>query len=78
MAGYFFATGLNSLFGLAIPAENFALIGMAGAMAGIIRAPLMAMFIVIETTGYYGMMFPVVLATAFSYATVIYLKPDKK
>lgn len=78
MTGYFFATGLNSLFGLAIPAENFALIGMAGAMAGIIRAPLMAMFIVIETTGYYGMMFPVVLATAFSYATVIYLKPDKK
>lgn len=78
MAGYFFATGLNSLFGLTIPAENFALIGMAGAMAGIIRAPLMAMFIVIETTGYYGMMFPVVLATAFSYATVIYLKPDKK
>ncbi len=78
MAGYLFGAGLNTLFNLHLPAENFALIGMAGAMAGIIRAPLMAMFIVIETTGYYGMMFPVVLATAFSYATVTYLSPKKK
>lgn len=77
MTGYVFGTALNSIFGLSLPAENFALIGMAGTMAGIIHAPLMAMFIVVETTGYYGMMFPVVLATIFSYATVTYLRPNK-
>lgn len=78
VSGFFFASVLNSLFGLSIPAENFALIGMAGAMSGIIRAPLMSIFIVVETTGYYGMMFPVVIAAVISFATVTWLNPQKK
>ena len=69
-AGFFFATLLNNLFELHLPVENFALIAMAGAMSGIIRAPLMSMFIVVEMTGYYGMMFPVVICSIVSRATV--------
>ena len=43
---------------------------MAGTMAGTIKAPLMAMFIVVEMTGYYGMMFPVAICSVVSYSTV--------
>ena len=70
MAGFFFGGILNMLFGLSLPLGNCALIAMAGAMAGIIKAPLMAMFIVVEMTGYYGMMFPVAICSVTSYATV--------
>lgn len=73
-AGFFFASVLNNLFELSLPVENFALIGMAGAMSGIIRAPLMSMFIVVEMTGYYGMMFPVAVCALISYAVVWSLK----
>ncbi|MDE6371238.1 MAG: chloride channel protein, partial [Duncaniella sp.] len=52
MAGFFFGGVLNHLFSLSLPLGNCALISMAGCMAGIVRAPLMAMFIVIEMTGY--------------------------
>lgn len=70
MAGMFFAGGLNDLFGLGLPVNNFAVSAMAGVMAGVIRAPLMAIFIVVEMTGYYGMTFPVMLAAGFSYCTI--------
>ncbi len=70
MAGFFFGGLLNHLFGLQLPLGNCALIAMAGTMAGIIQAPLMSMFIVVEMTGYYGMMFPVVICSVVSYATV--------
>ena len=40
-------------------------------MGGVIRAPLMAIFIVIEMTGYIGMTFPVMLAVGFSYGTML-------
>lgn len=69
-SGFFFATMLNELFSINLPVENFALIAMAGAMSGIIRAPLMSMFIVVEMTGYYGMMFPVAVCSIIAYATV--------
>ncbi|MCM1163955.1 MAG: chloride channel protein [Muribaculaceae bacterium] len=71
MAGMFFAGGFNDLCGLGLPVNNFAVSAMAGVMAGVIHAPLMAIFIVIEMTGYYGMTFPVMLAAGFSYGTVL-------
>ena len=70
MAGFFIGALLNDMFGLSLPLGNCALIAMAGTMAGIIKAPLMAMFIVVEMTGYYGMMFPVAICSVISYATV--------
>lgn len=77
-AGYFFASTVNLIGGLSLPAENFALVAMAGAMAGIIRAPLMAIFIVVEMTGYYGMMFPVVIVASISFALVSWLTPSSR
>lgn len=70
LAGFFFGGLLNDCFDLSLPLGNCALIAMAGTMSGVIRAPLMAMFIVVEMTGYYGMMFPVAIGSVVSYATV--------
>lgn len=70
MAGFFFGGLINECFGLSLPLGNCALIAMAGTMSGIIKAPLMAMFIVVEMTGYYGMMFPVAICSVVSYSTV--------
>ena len=71
MVGLFFAWGLNMTLDAHILASNFGLIAMAAVMAGVIRAPLMAIFIVIEMTGYFNMMFPVAIAAGVSYGTVL-------
>ena len=71
MVGLFFAGGLNEWAGLGLPANNFAVSAMAAVMAGVIKAPLMAIFIVIEMTGYFGMTFPAMIAAGFSYSTVL-------
>lgn len=73
MTGMFFAGGLNDLFALNLPVNNFAVSAMAAVMAGVIKAPLMSIFIVVEMTGYYGMTFPVMLAAGASYCTVLLL-----
>ena len=69
-AGYLFAEIANMAFGLNIPSGKFAFLGMAGVMAGAIRAPLMAIFLTVEMTGAYVLFFPVLITAAISYATV--------
>ena len=71
IAGLFFGCGLDAAFGLGLPHDSLALCAMAGVMAGVISAPLMAIFIVVEMTGYFGMTFPVMLCAISSYATVL-------
>ena len=43
---------------------------MGGVMAGAVRAPLMAMFIVAEMTGAYSLLLPVALTATLSYLIV--------
>lgn len=69
-AGYLFATLCTSLFGLHLPAGLFALYGMAGVMAGVIRAPLMSIFIVMEATAGYAYVLPICLVGLISFMTV--------
>ncbi|MDE5728418.1 MAG: chloride channel protein [Duncaniella sp.] len=71
MAGLGLSCGLNHLLGLSLPADVLALCGMAGVMAGVISAPLMSIFIVVEMTGCIGMTFPVMLAGLTSYAVML-------
>lgn len=54
MAGFFFAYGLNHAFDLDLSIKNFALMGMAGVMSGVMHAPLMAIFLTAELTGGYS------------------------
>lgn len=68
VCGYFFATAAGTLFGIDLPAADFACYGMAAVMAGAVRAPLMAMFIVTEMTATPGTLLPAAIAAAVSYA----------
>lgn len=71
MAGFLFAYTLNSL-GLTdatLSVKNFALMGMAGCMAGVMHAPLMAIFLTAEMTGGYELFLPLLIVATVSYAT---------
>ncbi len=60
---------LLNLLGAEVPVNNFALIGMAGLIAGVIHAPLTAIFLIAEITGGYELFFPLMLVATISYAT---------
>ena len=56
MTGFLFAFIVNHLgFDISLSTKNFALIGMAGVMSGVMHAPLMAIFLTAELTGGYDL-----------------------
>ena len=72
MAGVFFAYLFNHLgildSNMPLSIKNFALMGMAGVMAGVMHAPLMAIFLTAEMTGGYELFLPLLIVSASSYA----------
>lgn len=68
--GCLFAMSLNQWFGLGLPVEMFALFGMAGVMAGAIRAPLMALLLTSEMVGSYGCFLPLLIVSGLSFGIV--------
>lgn len=75
MAGMLFALGCNHFFGASLSVGNFALIGMAAVMAGVIEAPLMAIFLVAEMALGYGMFIALLIGAGISYGIVRYFRP---
>ena len=69
ISGYFFANLMNETFGLSLSSSNFALVGMAGVMAGVMHAPLTAMFLIAEITGGYQLLTPLIIVVALAYLT---------
>ncbi len=71
MAGVFFAYLFNHLGfidpDMPLSIKNFALMGMAGVMAGVMHAPLMAIFLAAEMTGGYELFLPLLIVSASSY-----------
>ncbi len=75
IAGYFMARIIN-LFGFFNVSErNFSLVGMAGMMAGIMHAPLTAIFLIAEITGGYGLLLPLILTSTIAFITIMYFEP---
>ena len=74
ICGYFFATLLNNVFGLHISPSNFALVGMAGVMAGVMHAPLTAIFLIAEITGGYQLLTPLIMVSAIAYLASHYFE----
>lgn len=70
VAGFLFATVVNSLTGANLPVWYFSLIAMGAVMAGTLKAPLMAIFILCEATDTYVYLFPYMVAVAISYIIV--------
>ena len=66
IAGFVVATSLN-LLKADVPVSNFVLVGMAGLMAGVMQAPLTAIFLIAEISGGYTLLVPLILTSAISY-----------
>lgn len=76
MTGFFFAYLVNYLdLGLTLSVKNFALMGMAGVMSGVMHAPLMAIFLTAEMTGGYQLFLPLLIVSTISYGTIKVFMP---
>ena len=70
LAGFVIARLIN-LSGLAVvPEANFVLVGMGGLMAGVMQAPMTAIFLIAEITGGYELLIPLIVTAAVSYGTI--------
>lgn len=58
---------ISNLLGFSLPTSNFTLVGMAGLMAGVLQAPLTAIFLIAEITGGYEMFVPLMIVTSISF-----------
>ncbi len=55
--------------------SNFTLVGMTGLMAGVLHAPLTAIFLIAEVTGGYELFIPLMITAAISYSITKYFIP---
>ncbi|MDP3436211.1 MAG: chloride channel protein [Bacteroidales bacterium] len=58
-----------------LPEANFALVGMAGLMAGVMQAPLTAIFLIAEITGGYVLLMPLIITSIISFITIRTFEP---
>lgn len=76
MSGFLFAYVLNNLFPeIGLSNKNFALMGMAGLMSGVMHAPLMAIFLTAEMTGGYNLFLPLLIVSSLAYMTIRIFEP---
>lgn len=69
IAGFVVARCFNML-GAGVPEQNFVLVGMAALMAGVMQAPMTAIFLIAEISGGYELLIPLILTATVSYGTV--------
>lgn len=72
IAGFVVARTLNMLFdgtATSIPEQNFVLVGMAGLMAGVMQAPMTAIFLIAEISGGYDLFLPLILTSTIAFGT---------
>ena len=76
ITGFIFAHFCNELHvGPYIPEKNFALLGMAGLMSGVMHAPLTGIFLIAELTGGYDLFLPLMMVSVSSYLTIMIFEP---
>ena len=76
MSGFLFAYCMNQFWPeTGISDKNFALLGMAGVMSGVMHAPLMAIFLTAEMTGGYDLFLPLLIVSTLAYMTVRIFQP---
>lgn len=72
IAGFVVARTLNLLFdgtAVSVPEQNFVLVGMAGLMAGVMQAPMTAIFLIAEISGGYDLFLPLILTSTIAFGT---------
>ncbi|UKK49193.1 chloride channel protein [Prevotella sp. E9-3] len=75
-AGFLFSHLWNVYdVGVYVPEKNFALMGMAGVMSGVMHAPLTGIFLIAELTGGYNLFLPLMIVSVSSYLTINLFEP---
>lgn len=69
ISGYAVATIVNytNIVSHTVSKSNFAMVGMAGLMAGVLHAPLTAIFLIAEITGGYELFIPLMIVSSISF-----------
>lgn len=75
VTGYFLARLLNSFGFIDLPLSHFTLVGMAALMAGVMHAPLTAIFLIAEITNGYELFIPLITVSTISFLTNKYFEP---
>ncbi len=73
VAGFVVARIINLVLGgagISVPEQNFVLVGMAATMAGVMQAPMTAIFLIAEISGGYELFLPLIIASAFSFGSI--------
>jgi len=65
--GLLVAFGVNQTGLIHLNTSNFIAVGMAGALSGVLHAPLTAIFLIAEITGGYVLFIPLMIVSAVSY-----------
>lgn len=74
--GFLFSRLWNiNQIGVYVPEKNFALLGMAGVMSGVMHAPLTGIFLIAEITSGYNLFVPLMIVSVFAYLTIIIFEP---
>lgn len=71
----FVTARIMNISGLTVPETNFALVGMAGLMSGVMHAPLTGIFLIAELTGGYHLFMPLMIVSVISYLTIMLFEP---
>ena len=72
IAGFVLARTINLLLAgsaYTVPEQNFVLVGMAGLMAGVMQAPMTAIFLIAEMSGGYELFIPLIITAAIAFGT---------
>ena len=76
VAGFVVSRTINLIGGGAVvPEQNFVLVGMAGLMAGVMQAPMTAIFLIAEISGGYDLLIPLILTATVSYGVTRTVEP---
>jgi len=75
IAGFFMAKVFNQFTFIQVSESNFALVGMAGMMSGVMHAPLTGIFLIAEITGGYELLTPLIITSTISFITINYFEP---
>lgn len=65
----------SGLISTPVSESNFTLVGMAGLLAGVLQAPLTAIFLIAELTGGYDLFIPLMITAAISFSITKYFVP---
>jgi CIC family chloride channel protein len=75
LTGFVFAHALNLLGIIDLTEANFIVAGMAGALSGVMHAPLTAIFLIAEITGGYALFVPLMIVSSMSFLISRYFEP---